>query len=129
MSILFVFFTGHRLPDSAPTYRYVFHHRQSFLIEFPDWVNGSNIDDIYSIFGEPFMLAYRRLYLKEEFDALDTLTSERIMNYYSNFAHSGSDMYGICVFSSQWLSGTAISPLMDSIVIASWTSKKGGGPS
>ena len=79
-----------RLLDSAPTYRYEFQHRQSFLTGYADWVNGSHIDDIYSILGEPYMRAWRLLYLQADFDAVDTQISEHIMNYYSNFAHTGS---------------------------------------
>ena len=35
------------------------------------------------------MALYRRLYLRENFDDIDTAISDKIMDYYSNFAHTG----------------------------------------
>ena len=76
-------------PGTGATYQYVFDHRQSFLDGYPAWVNGSHMDDIYSVLGDPFMRAFRLIYLREDFDAIDLAISGIIMNFYSNFAHTG----------------------------------------
>ena len=79
-------------PGTGNTFQYIFHYRQSFLVGFPDWVNGTHLDDVYSILGYPFMESYRRIYLNADFDEQDLIVSDNIMNYYSNFARTG---YGL----------------------------------
>ena len=70
-----------RLIDSAPTWRYVYQYRPSFMTDFPDWMNATHGDDNYCIFGEAVT--------DQVFNELDSQMSADIMNYYSNFAHTG----------------------------------------
>lgn len=74
---------------SGKTFEYYFHYRQTFLVGYPEWINGTHMDDLYSIFGWPYMEPFRRIYLNEDFEEMDLIVSERIMNYYSNFVRTG----------------------------------------
>ena len=67
---------------------YVFKHRQSFLDGYPEWTNGSHVDDMYSILGDPFMTVYRERLLGD-FDEDDRKLSDIVMKYYGNFAYTG----------------------------------------
>lgn len=69
---------------------YKFSHRQSFLTGYPPYINGSHIDDLYSVFGEPFMEFFRERFLDiQDFDEDDKETSDKIQAYYANFAWTG----------------------------------------
>lgn len=78
---------------SGKTFEYYFHYRQTFLVGYPEWINGTHMDDLYSIFGWPYMEPFRRIYLNEDFEEMDLVVSERIMNYYSNFVRTGYTRY------------------------------------
>ena len=39
---------------------FITDYRQSFL-GYADWVNGSHVDDLYSLFGEPFLASIREV--------------------------------------------------------------------
>lgn len=84
------------------TFQYHFQYHQSFLVGYPDWINGTHIDDLYSVFGEPFMLVFKRLFLGADFDDLDKQISENIMDYYSNFAHTGDPNEGPFSTAVEW---------------------------
>ena len=98
------------------TYAYDFHYRQSFL-GYADWVNGSHVDDLYSLFGEPFLESIREVlisvatfhvinffstkysYIKpffgfqtihrKNFSDTDRSVSLNVIHYFSNFAYTG----------------------------------------
>ena len=55
---------------------------------YPSWVNGSHIDDLYSVFGEPFAEPFRRAILGDYNDD-DKRMRDIVQNYYHNFAHNG----------------------------------------
>jgi hypothetical protein len=81
-------------PDKqGSTYHYQFQHRQSFLVGYPEWVNASHMDDIYSFLGKPFFERYRRLFLKQDFDDTDTTISNYLISYFSNFAYTRFDAH------------------------------------
>ncbi len=69
---------------------YKFSHRQSFLDTYPPFVNGTHVDDLYSILGEPFLEVYRERFLEnQDFDEDDKEISRKIQSYYANFAWTG----------------------------------------
>lgn len=79
---------------TGKTFSYMFRYRQSFLTGYPEWINGTHLDDLYSILGTPFMQTYRLLVFQLPYDELDTEVMERMMNYYSNFAYTGDPNIG-----------------------------------
>ncbi|KAK2164457.1 hypothetical protein LSH36_63g06038 [Paralvinella palmiformis] len=88
---------------SGSTYLYQFRHRQSFLTGYPDWVNGSHIDDIYSVLGDPFMKIFRILFMDEdEFSPEDEIVATNIRNYYTNFAYTGNPNQGPYQVPTEW---------------------------
>ena len=71
------------------TFKYVYRYRQSFLQYLP-WVNGSHLDEIYSVLGPVFMETFRKGYLdKSDFSEDDTRMMDTIMTYWTNFAKTG----------------------------------------
>jgi len=59
------------------------------------------MDDLYSILGEPYNEAYRRIFLGEDFDEQDLIVSENIMNYYSNFVRTGWELIKLIL--DEWM--------------------------
>jgi len=84
------------------TYQYVFHYRQSFLVGYADWIQGAHIDDLYSILGDIFLEFYRLLILRRPFSLTDRMVSNRIMDYYTNFAHTGNPNEGPKTVAVEW---------------------------
>jgi carboxylesterase type B len=84
------------------TYHYQFRYRQTFLTGYPDWVNGSHVDDIYSVLGDPFMEVYRKRFLDYDFNETDYTVSNNIMDYYTNFAYTGNPNQGPRPVDVQW---------------------------
>lgn len=70
------------------TYFYEYQHRHRFL-QYPQWVNASHLDDLYSVFGEVFMKKLRDVMAMEEFDDTDKSVRDNVQNYYANFAYTG----------------------------------------
>jgi len=64
------------------------------MVGYPDWVEGSHLDDVFSILGPTFMEVFRRIYLRHDYSAVDKKISDLIMDYYSNFAHTGNPNEG-----------------------------------
>ncbi len=48
------------LSADKATYAYDYSYRQSFM-GYADWVNGSHVDDVFSVFGEPFLQPIREV--------------------------------------------------------------------
>ena len=72
------------------TYNYQFYFNHTFLVGYPDWVQGSHVDDLYSVFGDAFMDVYRRLFLRTDWEDRDYTTSNTWMDYLTNFVYTGS---------------------------------------
>ena len=72
---------------NATSYVYNYKYRHSFMM-YPSWVNGSHIDDLYSVFGEPFLEVFRSAVLGDYNDD-DKRMRDIVQNYYHNFAHNG----------------------------------------
>jgi carboxylesterase type B len=84
------------------TYHYQFRYRPTFLTGYPAWVNGSHLDDIYSVLGYPFMEIYRKRFLSFDFNETDYIVSSNIMDYYTNFAYTGNPNVGPKPVTVQW---------------------------
>ena len=67
----------------------MYEHRNSFLYGYPQWVTGSHMDEIYSVLAEPFMDTYRHVWLKDDFDEVDTKVKDDVISYFVNFAYTG----------------------------------------
>jgi len=87
---------------AGKTFQYHFHHRQSFLWGYPEWVEGSHLDDMYSSLGEPFFEFYRERILQRNFSDVDTAIRIQIMNYYANFAYTGHPSQGPLPVDVEW---------------------------
>jgi hypothetical protein len=47
------------------------------------------MDDLYSIFGDPFFEVVRSDFLKKDFDEGDLKVKDYVMSFYTNFALTG----------------------------------------
>ncbi|ELU17659.1 hypothetical protein CAPTEDRAFT_204250 [Capitella teleta] len=81
-------------PDGGSTYHYEFQFRHTFLAGYPDWVDGSHVDDLYTVFGQPFMEQYRQIFLRLPWTAPDITAHNLWTSYLSNFAHTGDPNVG-----------------------------------
>ncbi|KAG3257266.1 liver carboxylesterase 1-like [Ictidomys tridecemlineatus] len=73
---------GHR-DAGAPTYMYEFEYRPSFVSDMrPKSVEGDHGDDVYSVFGMPF--------LKGGASEEETKLSRMVMRFWGNFARHGN---------------------------------------
>merc|ERR1719277_370526 len=62
------------------TYVFEFAYRQSFH-KYKPWVKGSHCDDMYSVFGEPFMQTFRERFLGDDhFSKTDLEVKTMIQN-------------------------------------------------
>ena len=77
-----------RTGGDGDTYFYSFSYGQSFLSGYPEWCNGSHLNDLYSVFGEIYFKNFRETILGD-FNDDDRAVSDMIMKYYGNFAHTG----------------------------------------
>jgi len=84
------------------TYQYLFKYRQSFLIGYPDWVEGSHLDDIYCSLGTPFFEYYLENILRQNWSDTDTAVSRQMMAYYANFAYTGNPNEGPFPVDPEW---------------------------
>jgi len=75
------------------TYMYEFAYRQSFF-KYKPWVAGSHNDDLFSIFGEPFLKSFRERILQDDWSRTDLQVKNIIQHYYSNFAYTGNPNEG-----------------------------------
>ncbi len=75
-----------RADGGGSRYQYKYQHRLNFL-HYPEWVNGSHFDDIYPMLGPMFMGSFREFL--GDWNEADYVISEKIMSYYTNFAHTG----------------------------------------
>ena len=66
------------------------HYRQSFFL-YPEWVEGSHADDLYSLFGEIHNKDFRKQL--GEFDDADHDNKDYMMSYFTNFAYTGSAIF------------------------------------
>ena len=51
-------------------------------------MTGSHIDDLYSIWGKPYIKLFRNFVLGK-FSEADSIVNDNIVKYYANFAHTG----------------------------------------
>ncbi len=70
------------------TWLYEYAYRASFF-KYEPWVNGSHVDDIYTLFGEPFMEVFRSLLLRGEWNNNDRMVRDVHQKYFANFAYTG----------------------------------------
>jgi len=91
-----------RAAGAGKTFEYQFKYRQSFLVGFPDWVTGTHMDDIYSFIGDQFLEFYRRVYLRRPYSRDDKEMSRTIMDYFTNFAHTGNPNQGLHPPAVEW---------------------------
>jgi len=82
----------HSRLSSKNTYLYEYAYRNSFMKYVPD-VTASHIDDLNSIFGEPFLKPLND-YLGRKFSHEDKRISLNVQKYYSNFAYTGNPNEG-----------------------------------
>ena len=77
-----------RADGGGACYQYTYQHRLNY-VHYPEWVNGSHLDDVYPMLGPTFMQTFRELFQLGEWGEDDYVISEKIMSYYTNFAHTG----------------------------------------
>ncbi len=70
------------------TWLYEYQYRASFL-KYESWVNGSHVDDCYTVFGEPFMETFRSVFLRTEWNDDDRAMAALHQKYFANFAYTG----------------------------------------
>jgi len=75
------------------TYLFEFAYRQSFH-KYKPWIQGSHLDDLYSVFGEPFMKQFRETILRDDWSKTDLQVKTMIQHYYANFAYTGNPNEG-----------------------------------
>ena len=62
------------------------HYAQSFL-QYPDWVEGTHSDDLYSLFGEDHNRNFSEFL--GEYNNADHDTKDYVMSYFTKFAWTG----------------------------------------
>ena len=72
--------------NGKSTWAYEMHYAQSFL-QYPDWVEGSHSDDLFSVFGEGHYREIRETL--GDYNTADHETKDYVMSYLTNFAWTG----------------------------------------
>jgi len=95
--------SAHAQKANRSTYMYEFAYRQSFL-KYEAWITSVHMDDIYSIFGPPYMKFFRELILMHPlgFSTTDQEVSTMIQSYYANFIYTGNPNEGPHKTGTQW---------------------------
>jgi len=82
-----------RTSTTHRTYYYEYAYRNSFF-KYEDGVQGSHIDDIHSVLGEPFLKTFRQKFLRRRYKKNDKAVKTTVQKYYANFAYSGNPNQG-----------------------------------
>jgi len=87
--------------STSRTYYYEYAYRNSFF-KYEEGVRASHIDDIHSVFGEPFLQTFRKTILQEEYTMNDAIVKTTVQKYYANFAYTGNPNQGPHEVSEFW---------------------------
>jgi len=91
-----------RAGGPGKTFQYLFKYRQSFLDGYQYWVEGSHLDDIFTVLGTPFFKHYVENLLRQNWSDTDTALSRQLMTYYANFAYTGNPSEGPFPVNPEW---------------------------
>jgi bile salt-stimulated lipase len=71
------------------TYHYEYFFRHTFLTGYPDWITGSHLDDMYTVFGDVYLAQYRQFFLRAPWRLQDYQINSVWEKYLANFAYTG----------------------------------------
>ncbi|CAD5124239.1 DgyrCDS12535 [Dimorphilus gyrociliatus] len=93
---------AHSMHSDVGSYMFNLQHDMSFL-EYPNYINGSHLDDCYPLFGEPFLLDMRHSFLEQqEWSEGDKQYTKNLRSYWLNFVKTGNPNEGPHSVPANW---------------------------